>query len=108
MTKIKKIAFLPLLGIVICSWLQLTPIISTTSEDAVYLGNQKQWVENTLSTMTTDQKLGQLFIIAAYSNRKESSYQEIERLIRNYHVGGILFFQGTPVQQAILTNRYQN
>jgi beta-glucosidase-like glycosyl hydrolase/CubicO group peptidase (beta-lactamase class C family) len=108
MTKTKKIAFLPLLGIVICSWLQLAPIALTSSGDAVYLGNQKQWVENTLSTMTTDQKLGQLFVIAAYSNRTESSYQEVERLIRNYHVGGILFFQGTPVQQAILTNRYQN
>lgn len=108
MTDKKKITLLPLLFIIFCSWVQLAPISPLNPTDTTYLTNQREWVNSVLSTMTTDQKIGQLFVIPAYSNRNESNYQQVENLITEYHVGGILFFQGNPVQQAILTNRYQN
>jgi beta-N-acetylhexosaminidase len=66
------------------------------------------WADSTLRTMTLDEKIGQFFMIATFSNRNESYYQTVDRLIADYHLGGLIFFQGTPYQQAILTNRYQS
>lgn len=66
-----------------------------------------RWVDSTFNAMTADERLGQLFMVAAYSNRNEEHYQEIDKLVSEYHVGGLIFFQGGPVRQAILTNRYQ-
>ncbi|MCE7991980.1 MAG: serine hydrolase [Roseivirga sp.] len=66
-----------------------------------------QWVDSTFNAMSPDERLGQLFMVAAYSNRNEEHYQEIDKLVSEYHVGGLIFFQGGPVRQAVLTNRYQ-
>ncbi|MCZ6694137.1 MAG: glycosyl hydrolase, partial [Bacteroidetes bacterium] len=68
---------------------------------------QKQWVDSVFNSLTSDQKIGQLFMVAAYSNKYESYYQDLEALIKNFHVGGLVFFQGGPVRQAQLTNRFQ-
>lgn len=65
------------------------------------------WVDSILKNMTLDEKIGQLFMVAAYSNKDESSYQTIDKYIKDYKVGGLIFFQGTPQKQAELTNRYQ-
>lgn len=108
MTKNKKLTLLPIFMLVVGSWVQLAPIASQRTTDTIYLTKQRAWVTSVLSTMTKDEKIGQLFIIPAYSNRNEANYQQVEDLIRQYHVGGILFFQGNPKQQAILTNRYQD
>ena len=70
--------------------------------------DQNQWAENQLSTMTLDEKVGQFFMIAAYSNKDEAHAQRIENLISNQKIGGVIFFQGSPFPQAVLTNRYQN
>jgi beta-N-acetylhexosaminidase len=69
---------------------------------------QEHWVDSVLASMTPEERIGQLFMVAAYSNRNEQHYAEIEELIRNYNIGGLIFFQGGPVRQAILTNRYQS
>ncbi|MCS7017486.1 MAG: glycoside hydrolase family 3 N-terminal domain-containing protein [Cytophagales bacterium] len=71
------------------------------------LRQQHEWADSVLRTMTDEQKIGQLFMVAAYSNRDESHYREIDRLVSQYHIGGLIFFQGGPVRQALLTNRYQ-
>lgn len=72
-----------------------------------FLHTDGQWADSVLNSMTLDEKLGQFFMIPAYSNKGNEEVAIISRLIKDYHVGGIIFFQGGPVQQAILTNRYQ-
>ncbi|MBR9998417.1 MAG: serine hydrolase [Cyclobacteriaceae bacterium] len=67
----------------------------------------KPWVDSIMSTMTVEEKIGQLMMIATYSNQNETQYRNVELLIEKYHAGGLVFFQGTPVKQAELTNRYQ-
>jgi beta-glucosidase-like glycosyl hydrolase/CubicO group peptidase (beta-lactamase class C family) len=47
-------------------------------------------------------------MIAAFSNRNENDYRRVEEQIRKYHIGGVIFFQGNPLKQAELTNRYQS
>ena len=68
---------------------------------------QNQWADSVFNALSPDERLGQLFMVAAYSNRDEEHYQEIDQLVRNYNIGGLIFFQGGPVRQARLTNRYQ-
>ena len=45
-------------------------------------------------------------MVAAYSNEKTDTAQ-IKRLIDSCGIGGLIFFQGGPKRQAILTNYYQ-
>ncbi|GAB4332408.1 MAG: glycoside hydrolase family 3 N-terminal domain-containing protein [Flammeovirgaceae bacterium] len=72
-----------------------------------YQQAQQKWVDSVFNTLTLQQKVGQLFMVSAYSNKDETHYQEIERLIKEHFIGGLIFFQGGPLRQAILTNRYQ-
>ncbi|GAB4026120.1 glycoside hydrolase family 3 N-terminal domain-containing protein [Spirosoma koreense] len=67
----------------------------------------RQWVDSVFQTLTAEQKIGQFFMVATFSNRHENHYQYIDHLIQTNHIGGLIFFQGGPYRQAILTNRYQ-
>jgi beta-glucosidase-like glycosyl hydrolase/CubicO group peptidase (beta-lactamase class C family) len=69
--------------------------------------SKEQWVDSLMNSLTLEQRLGQLFMVAAYSNKDEKHIKEIEKLIQEQYLGGLIFFQGGPVRQATLTNRYQ-
>lgn len=66
-----------------------------------------QWADSVLQQMTVEEKIGQLFMVAAYSNQSEENYKYLEYEIEQYHLGGLIFFQGDPAKQVELTNRYQ-
>ncbi len=66
------------------------------------------WVDSVYNQMTLEDKIGQLFMVAAYSNRDTTHVNAIDKLIREYKIGGVIFFQGGPVRQAHLTNHYQS
>ncbi|WBA42009.1 glycoside hydrolase family 3 N-terminal domain-containing protein [Hymenobacter canadensis] len=68
---------------------------------------EQNWVDSVFNSLTPDQRLGQLFMVAAYSNKDKKHAQYTEFLIKNYGIGGLMFLQGGPRRQAILTNRYQ-
>jgi len=46
-------------------------------------------------------------MIAAYSNKDEKHLAHLDSLVSKYYVGGLIFFQGGPLRQAQMTNRYQ-
>ncbi len=93
-------------------FLLLTSFISlqkATSFRAIpEISKQEHWADSLLNTMTLDEKIGQLFMIATFSNRTETYYKQVEANILKYHLGGLIFFQGGPNRQAKLTNRYQS
>lgn len=66
-----------------------------------------RWADSVFSTLTPDQRIGQLFMVAAYSNDKKDTDQ-IKKLIDSCGIGGLIFFQGGPKRQARLTNYYQS
>ena len=66
------------------------------------------WADSIMRKMSSDQKIAQLFMVSAYSNKGENHVKEIEHLIKKYHIGGLMFLQGGPVRQATLTNYYQS
>jgi beta-glucosidase-like glycosyl hydrolase/CubicO group peptidase (beta-lactamase class C family) len=67
----------------------------------------EQWADSVMQTMTLDEKIGQLFMVAAYSNRDEQHQADLDELITNYHIGGMIFFQGAPTKQVEMTNHFQ-
>ena len=69
--------------------------------------SQQVWVDSTYNSLSFEEKVGQLFMIAAYSNKNEAHAQDLDKLITKYKVGGLIFFQGGPNRQAKLTNRFQ-
>ncbi len=71
------------------------------------LWRQTDWIEQQMQRMTPDERIGQLFMVAAYSNKDDTHETSIRYLIENYNIGGLIFFQGTPLKQVELTNRFQ-
>ncbi|WP_423126732.1 glycoside hydrolase family 3 N-terminal domain-containing protein [Gaoshiqia sp. Z1-71] len=69
-----------------------------------YLGHT--WVDSVLKEMSLEQKIGQLFIVQAYSENGKTSDQVLSD-IQRFHIGGIIFMQGNAVDQVVLTNRFQ-
>lgn len=65
------------------------------------------WADSVYGRLTTEQRLGQLFMVAAYSGGEKMNRPLIEQLIREQGVGGLIFMQGTPTAQALQTNDYQ-
>lgn len=68
---------------------------------------QEIWVDSILSNMSVEEKIGQLFMVQAYSNLDDKHEDFITEMITKYHVGNLIFMQGTPEKQAVLNNKYQ-
>jgi beta-N-acetylhexosaminidase len=66
------------------------------------------WADSVFNTLTDDERLGQLFMVRAHSDKDEAHENSVRRLIEEYKVGGLCFFQGTPSKQALLTNDFQS
>lgn len=68
---------------------------------------EQKWVDSLFNSMSLDEHIGQLMSIRAHSDKGPEHVAKVEKLIKNYHVGGLTFFQGTPEKQVDLTNRFQ-
>ncbi|MBK8393122.1 MAG: serine hydrolase [Saprospiraceae bacterium] len=66
------------------------------------------WVDSIFNTLTLDEKIGQLFMVRAYSKSDNADVEAVKAEILKNKVGGICFFQGSPKRQAELTNIYQS
>ena len=65
------------------------------------------WVDSIYNSLSLEQKIGQLFMIAAYSGGEKYNRQTIEKLIAQNFIGGLIFMQGTAEAQAEQTNAFQ-
>lgn len=65
------------------------------------------WVDSVFKTLTPEERIAQLIIIEAFSNKNEKYEADVMNLITRYKVGGIIYFQGGPLRQAKLNNRLQ-
>ncbi|TAE17251.1 MAG: serine hydrolase [Bacteroidetes bacterium] len=67
----------------------------------------KAWVDSIFNTLTQEQKIAQLMVVRAHSNLGIAHTNELRQLITKYKIGGLCFFQGGPIRQALLTNEFQ-
>lgn len=66
------------------------------------------WVDSVFNSLSPDERIAQLLMVPAYSNKNVAHTDHIEKLIREYKIGGLIFMQGGPVRQINLINRYQS
>lgn len=107
-----------LLPFLFVKWLEF----STGQETRIYIDDRKHtpldarvpvppdayaWADSVMASLSPDERIAQLFMVAAYSNKDGKHVQATEELVQKYGVGGLIFFQGGPGRQASLTNRYQ-
>lgn len=89
-----------LIGLIFLMWNSL--VAGQDSIPAV-----EKWVDSIYESMSAQERIGQLFMIRAHSDKGPSYEQMVADLIEKYQVGGLCFFQGTPERQAVLVNSYQ-
>ncbi len=68
---------------------------------------KRHWVDSVYNTLTEEERIGQLFMVAAYSGCKNFNEELITKLLTSHQIGGLIFMQGGPLRQAALTNKYQ-
>lgn len=98
--------------ILIRSWvcvllLSVTSMALAQQRPMFYNHTKKAWVDSVFNSLSPDERLGQLFMVAAYSNKDSAHVVELETLIREQHIGGLIFFQGGPIRQAVMQNHLQ-
>ncbi len=100
----KKYLFLP------ATIIYLLMSFTTSAQQPSYIDMLKQqpkWVDSVFKKLSNKQKIAQLFFVAAYSNKSQRFTDSIAKVIKKEKIGGLVFFQGGPGRQAILTNQYQ-
>jgi beta-N-acetylhexosaminidase len=71
------------------------------------LNHQNRWVDSVFKKMNRRKKIAQLFFIRANTGKGQAYEDSVAKVINDEQVGGLVFFQGGPVRQADLINRYQ-
>ncbi|WP_026932938.1 glycoside hydrolase family 3 N-terminal domain-containing protein [Christiangramia echinicola] len=66
-----------------------------------------KWVDSIMAELSPDERIAQLFMIPAFSNKGEEHTQEVLKQIKEYKIGGLIFMQGDPKSQLELMNDYQ-
>lgn len=79
-----------------------------TSPPFLHLSVEKEeWVSKMFSSLSTEEKIAQLIMVPVYSNKDQVHIDSISKLVTTHKIGGMIFFQGGPVRQAHMINRYQ-
>ena len=68
---------------------------------------QDRWVDSVFKKLNRRGKIAQLFFLRAHTDKGKAYEENVAELIRRHKVGGLVFFQGGPGRQAVLTNKYQ-
>jgi beta-N-acetylhexosaminidase len=65
------------------------------------------WVNSVFKKLSRRDKIAQMFFVRAHTNLGKAYEDSVGMVIKKEHLGGVVFFQGGPGRQAILTNKYQ-
>jgi beta-glucosidase-like glycosyl hydrolase/CubicO group peptidase (beta-lactamase class C family) len=68
---------------------------------------QQQWVDSVYSSLSLKEKIGQLYMIRAFTDKGEAHLDKVRELVTDYHVGGVIFSTGGPYRQAAFNNEIQ-
>ena len=69
---------------------------------------QTQWVDSIYANMTLEERVGQLFIPMIRPLSGKNHIADIERMVIEDHIGGVVFSTGEPVLQTNILNRLQS
>lgn len=116
MKRFSSITLVLALPIVIGMYLFASPLGEFSSPEKPKLKNEvdlnliesNSWVDKELDKLSLREKIGQFFMVAAYSNKGEAHLKEIDSLVTTEKVGGIIFFQGQRENLITSIDRFQS
>lgn len=104
-TVMMKAKFLILLSVVSCllSEAQNPDFIHWRRDEACM-----KWVDSIYAQLTVEERIGQFFMLPAYTSGKDYNMDTVLNLVKQGKAGGVIFFKGKPDAQATWTNRLQD
>ncbi len=93
------------------SFFTIFSVFSQVAKNPLLANNQKaqqKWVDSIYESMTLEEKVGQLYMVQVMSDQDATSKNKIVQLIKDYHIGGLIYSNGGPVRQAKLNNELQS
>lgn len=84
-------------------------LISAYSQSEISKFEQKgtPWADLLMSTMTLDEKIGQLIMVTSYPAQGAGNERQVESWIKNQKIGGVLYLKTPPSLIARCTENYQ-
>ncbi len=83
---------------------QYQPKNISTSE----IKKANDWVDKTYNSLSQDEKLGQLFIVALYTNKDEAHISQIRNIVNQDKIGGLILMQDDATREIDLVNEFQS
>ncbi len=71
------------------------------------LKKAEEWVDQTYNSLSQDEKLGQLFIVALYTNKDENHINQVRNIVTNDKIGGLILMQDDAAREINLVNEFQ-
>ena len=68
--------------------------------------NSKKWVDSVYNSLSLEEKIGQLFV--NWVSPEQSDFNQIEKLVVEQNVGGLIFSIGNPFSHIEWVNKYQS
>ena len=86
-------------------------LFTTINSFAQQNSTANKWVDSVFKTLTPDEQIAQLMVVrlsTINANKSVTFYDSlVSELIRQYNIGSICVFQGSPVKQATILNMLQ-
>ncbi len=67
----------------------------------------QDWVDEAYLSLSEDERLGQLFIVALYTNKGASHISSVRNLVDSEKIGGLILMQDNAEQLITLVNEFQ-
>lgn len=71
------------------------------------LKKARLWVDKTYQSLSQDQRLGQLFIVALYTNKGEEHIENVRKTVLSEQIGGLILMQDDATREINLINEFQ-
>ncbi len=91
-------------------WVAFFSFTNVFSQSSLFdedMQSQRHWVDSIYSTLSLEEKIGQLFMIDVFTNKSDEELDQIEKFIERHKIGGVIFSKGNPHRQAKFTNKIQ-
>src|SRR5450432_1485790 len=95
-----------------CSVIILHTKIIAQNKSMVTDEKANAWVDSVFKTLSPDEQIAQLMVVrlSAYDVKNKLAIffdDKVDSLVRQYNIGGVCLFQGSPVKQATIINHLQ-
>ncbi|QQV03147.1 MULTISPECIES: glycoside hydrolase family 3 protein [Chryseobacterium] len=71
------------------------------------LRKAQDWVNQTYNSLSQEEKLGQLFIVALYTNKGDDHINQVRNIVHRDKIGGLILMQDDAATEINLVNEFQ-